>query len=260
VSIPIHVNIRIRSLKPEDFDFLSLQNLQPEIYFSGDDIDETSPEKLESFLQEVSNRKFKPLFHAPFFDLNIGAYDPKVRALTLERIFWAFRVAKQFGAPQVVVHPGYGPWVLNKNFGSWLERAKETLGKVVSKAEETGLKVAFENIYDSQPEDILSILNLFSKDSVGLCFDLGHFNLFGEASLKNWLDSCGDRIFEIHLHDNMGANDDHIAIGDGTVKFGLLEKWLKSREKLPFLTLEMEQKTHVIKSVNRLREWFENLK
>ncbi len=254
----IFVNFRIKNLKSEDLDFLSYQNLQPELYFSGEDYDETTAEKLEKMVQDVSQKNFKPIFHAPFFDLNPGAFDPKIRSVSLERILWSLKVAKQFGATQVVVHPGHGPWVLAKNFPGWLERAKESLSQMVAKAGELGLKIAFENIYDDRPEDLLSLLSLFPKETVGVCFDIGHFNLFGRTSLKNWLDAFGNRIFEIHLHDNLGENDDHIAVGDGTIKFGLLFNWLKNQEQMPILTLEMEQKTHVIKSVQRIKDWFEN--
>jgi len=257
VQSPLYVNIRIKNLRDEDLDFLALQKLQPEVYFSGEDIDEISGEKLEKISGDLEKRKFQPAFHAPFYDLNPGAHDPKIREVTQERLLWAVKAAKQIGAKQMVVHPCHGPWVLEKHFETWLERAKSTLSTVVAKALENGLKIAFENIYDTIPEDLLTLINLFPKDQVGVCFDLGHFNLFSEASIKHWFEVLGPRILEVHLHDNLGTRDDHIAVGDGTVKFSGLVSWLKLQEVKPMLTLEMEQKTHVIKSVNRVREWFE---
>ena len=257
MQLPLYVNIRIKNLRAEDLEFLAHQNLHPEIYFSAEDIDESSGEKLEKISQDLEKHKFHPAFHAPFYDLNPGAHDPKIREVSLERLLWAIRAAKQIGAKQIVVHPGHGPWVLEKHFETWLERAKSILSTIVAKAGENGLKVAFENIYDTTPDDLLTLVNLFPKDQVGVCFDLGHFNLFSEASIKHWLDVLGPRLIEVHLHDNLGMKDDHIAVGDGTVKFSGLIAWLKLQEVKPMLTLEMEQKTHVIKSVNRIREWFE---
>jgi len=244
----------------DDFDFLAVQGLQPELYFSGADIDSISSEKIKDLEKEIADRSFKPILHAPFFDLNPGAFDPKVRILTADRILWALDTAKQFGASQVVIHPGYGQWIFSKNFSSWFARAKETLEKILVRAKSNNVKIAVENIYDIGPEDISALISEFPKDQIGFCFDVGHFNLFSQNSTKLWLDVLGERLFEIHLHDNLGGEDDHIAVGDGTIKFGSLVAWLKCRETMPVITLEMEQKTHVIKSVSRVKEWFESKK
>lgn len=253
----IYVNVRVNQFQHEDFGFLSVQNLQPEIYFSGEDIDTASDERFEAIRQEIATGSFKPIFHAPFYDLNFGAHDSKLRLLSEERVLWALQTAKRYGASQMVVHPGYGPWVLAKHFHSWLERAKPGLGRIVTQAKEAGIRLAFENIFDDKPEDLLELITSFATDKVGFCFDLGHFNLFSHAPMKQWLDVLGPHIFEVHLHDNLGDRDDHIAIGDGTVKYGPLIAWLRNSATHPLLTLEMEQKTHIIKSVNRVREWFE---
>lgn len=252
----IYVNVRVLPLRTEDLDFLSFQKLQPELYFAGEDVDDLTPEKLENIQKEIVDRKFQPCWHSPFFDLNMGASDPRIRQVSEERILWAIRSAKQFGAKQIVIHPGYGPYTLGKNFDKWHERAKPMLSNVVTKAAENGVRIAFENIFDQSPDDLASLLASFPKETAGVCFDLGHFNLFSETAMKSWLETLGQRIFEIHLHDNHGIQDDHIAIGDGTIKFLTIVNWLRPREEKPILTLEMEQKTHIIKSVQRVREWF----
>ena len=255
VNSPLFVNIRVLPLRLEDFEFLALQNLQPEYYFSGDAVDEYSGEKLDQLTASLEKWKFSPIFHSPFFNLNPGAQDAKIRAVSEERILWALQTAKHLGADQVVVHPGYGPWVPKRSFPHWLERARGSLAKIVAQAADLQIKIAFENIYDPGPEDLAALIALFPPETVGVCFDVGHFNLFSEYSMKTWLDTLGERILEVHLHDNLGTEDDHIAIGDGTVKFGTLLSWLPKHRRQVRLTLEMEQRTHVIKSVARLREW-----
>ncbi|RCK73551.1 MAG: hypothetical protein OZSIB_2569 [Candidatus Ozemobacter sibiricus] len=252
----LFVNISTAHMTAEDLDFLRVQHLHPELYFSAADMDALTPAQLGKLHQEMQAREFRPICHAPFYDLNLGAHDPKVRALAQERVFWALDTARQFGAPQVVIHPGYGPWVLVRAFPNWLKRAHPHLAAIVARAKELGVRVAFENIYDPDPHDLVEILKAFPEPHVGICFDTGHFNLFSQVSMKTWLEAFGDRLFECHLHDNLGSEDDHIAVGDGCLKFGPLVQWLKAQPALPRLTLEMEQKTHVIKSVRRVREWF----
>jgi len=256
VKPEIFVNLSFDHLSNEDLDFLAIQGLHPELYFSADHIDNLTEEHRRRILGELKNRGFRPSLHAPFYDLNSGAHDSKLRAIALERLNWALDAAQAFRADQIVCHPGHGPWVLGRQFPNWLERARKTLSEVVKRAGELNLRIAFENIYDTDPADLLELLRAFPEKHVGFCFDLGHFNLFSQAAMKVWLDALGPRLFECHIHDNLGAEDDHIAIGDGNVNFCPLVQWLKIQPGLPRLTLEMEQKTHVIKSVARIREWF----
>lgn len=251
----IHVNIAVKDLHPEDLSFLSHQNLHPELYFAGDVIDTMPAEKLDALVKDVAGASFSPSIHAPFYDLNLGALDSKIREVSIERILWTLDVAKRFKACQIVVHPGYNSAILARSFPLWLERAGEGLKRIVSRAAEVGVRVAFENTYDLTPSALLTLLHGLPAATAGICFDIGHFNLHSQTTLREWLDTLGSRIFEVHLHDNLGADDDHIAVGDGTVKFQPLFSWLLKQEKLPLLTLEMEQKTHVIKSIPRVREW-----
>lgn len=255
---PLYVNIRVLPFRAEDFEFIAVQHLQPEFYFSAEAAETFAGDKLESLITQLNPWKFSPLFHSPFYDLNPGAHDPKIRAISENRIIQSLETAKKLGATQVVVHPGYGPWVLKRSFPNWLERARESLAKIVAKAVDLQIRIAFENIYDPVPDDLAALISLFPAETVGVCFDIGHFNLFSETAMKTWLDTLGDRIIEVHLHDNLGSEDDHIAIGDGTVKFGTLLAWLPKHRQRVRLTLEMEQRTHVIKSVTRLREWLNN--
>lgn len=253
----IHVNLAFKFTRPEDFEFLGIQDLHPEFYFSGEEIDILTPETLADLGKRAREKNFTPLLHGPFFDLNFGAHDPRVRKVVEDRAVWALETAKGFGCPHVVLHHGHGTRALPPAFRGWLERARETLKRVAAAAEARGLRIAMENTFDSTPEDLLAIREVLGGKSVGFCFDVGHFNLFSQVSMGKWLDSLGPDLLEIHLHDNLGTEDDHIAVGDGTIKFGPLINWLRTREQLPSLTLEMEQKTHVIKSVARIREWFE---
>jgi sugar phosphate isomerase/epimerase len=251
----IHVNLDHANMQAPSWDFLACQKLHPELYFSGEVIDRLEPGFLTNLRQTMQEQAFSPVVHAPFYDLTFGARDPQVRRLAADRLRWAIEAAATLGAAQVTVHPGLGPWVLASGFEGWLERARPSLTELVALAGGKNVRLAFENIYDTHPDELAAILEAFPQTHVGVCFDIGHFNLFSQASLKVWLDTLGARLFECHLHDNFGNVDDHIAIGDGTVKFGGLLAWVRSREHPPVLTLEMAEKTHVIKSVNRLRQW-----
>jgi sugar phosphate isomerase/epimerase len=254
----ININIAYQRLSADSFEFLDCQNLHPEFYFAGHDIDKLEKEEIGSFKDEVEQRNFVPTLHAPFFDLNVGARDSLICKVSLERLIWALEVARLLNAKTVVVHPGYGPWILGHRFAAWLKRAKRYLDILVNHAAALDIKIAFENIYDAGPEDLKMLIDQFDNNRVGICLDIGHYNVFKKEPLPNWLNVLGPHIFEVHLHDNDGSADQHLALGDGNINYSELKQWYNSIsvETRPVLTLELPHRTHVVKSVNTLKSWF----
>ncbi|MDN5278551.1 MAG: hypothetical protein PWR01_2516 [Clostridiales bacterium] len=254
----INVNIAYQRMSADSFDFLSHQDLHPEFYFSGTDVDRLEKDVILNFRNEVHERNYVSTLHAPFFDLNIGARDSQICRVSFERQIWALEVASILKSEIVVIHPGYGPWVLGHKFNAWLARAEKYLIRLVEHAASLNLKIAFENIFDATPEDLARLLELVDHDCAGICLDIGHFNVFNKQPLEKWLETLGDNILEIHLHDNDGSADQHLAIGDGNIDYKPLMEWYNSRpgEGRPVLTLELPHRTHVIKSVNILKSWF----
>ena len=57
----------------------------------------------------------------------------------------------------------------------------ETFGK---KAEEIGVKIAIENIFEDEPENLRLLMEEMGNKNFGICFDSGHFNLFLKYHLK----------------------------------------------------------------------------
>lgn len=251
----VNVNIAYQRIDADSFNFLSCQNLHPEFYFSGDAIDILSEDVINQFAREVKERNFKPSIHAPFFNLNLGARDKKIRKISYDRVLWAIEAANRLSANQVVIHPGYGPWVLGHSLAPWLNKAEKKLTKLMDKADQYGIQLAFENIYDENPDDLKYFLSRFPDRNIGICFDIGHFNVFSKVSMEKWFESIGDRIFECHLHDNDGTADQHVAIGDGKIDYSPLLKWLTKIKRHPILTLELPHKTHVIKSITHVQSW-----
>jgi sugar phosphate isomerase/epimerase len=253
----IHVNIAYQNMTDDGFDFLACQGLHPEYYFCGDSVDVIERSDIERLKKVAATKQFSSTLHAPFFDLNIGARDHSIRLASFERLIWALETAALLESKLVVMHPGYGPWVLNHNFDQWLNRATPMLEKLASHAGSLGLRIAFENIYDAEPDDLMLLLERVSARNVGICLDIGHFHVFSRFPLQHWLDVMGKHILECHLHDNARSADQHLALGDGKIDYEPLRQWLKSLpdDKMPVLTLELPHRTHVIKSAVTLKNW-----
>ena len=119
---------------------------------------------------------------------------------------------------------------------NWAER----MPAVVEHAEKLGVTVALENTWDDRPEIMLHLAGLLRGGPVAFCLDTGHVNAFSRLSVNRWWDMIGARVVAIHLHDNDGLSDDHLAPGEGTFDFGTMATRLRDIEKMPLLDLEVD--------------------
>ncbi|MDD3146705.1 MAG: sugar phosphate isomerase/epimerase [Candidatus Riflebacteria bacterium] len=253
----IFVNIAFQRMTPDGFKFLSERQLFPEFYFCGDTVDTIERQAIADIRSLSDGHNFRSTLHAPFYDLNIGARDRSIRIASFERLIWAVETAALLGSQVVVVHPGYGLGPGEIDIDAWLSRAGQILQQLVAHAGDRGVKIAFENIYDSKPDYLVKLLALVNSDAAGICFDVGHFNIFSSLPMQAWFDALGHRILEFHLHDNDRSADQHRAIGDGNLDYQPLISWYNSQpeKSRPVLTLEQPDRNHVIRSVSRMQSW-----
>ena len=59
----------------------------------------------------------------------------------------------------------------------------------------------------------------FESDHLGLCVDIGHINAFGNKNFAEWMEAFQNKIVVFHVTDNNGINDDHLAIGEGSIDY-----------------------------------------
>ena len=62
------------------------------------------------------------------------------------------------------------------------------------------------------PEELIGMTE--GIEGIGMTFDFGHANTVGE--LGNFLNHIS-RANHIHIHDNNGFSDEHLALGDGNI-------------------------------------------
>lgn len=251
----IFVNIAYQRMTADGFKFLIDQGLFPEFYFCGDTIDSIERQTINDIKSLIETQSFASTLHAPFYDLNIGARDRSIRIASFERLIWAIETATMLGSKIVVVHPGYGSG--DTDIDAWLSRAGAIIKKLIEYAAERNIRLAFENIYDNRPDYLVKLLQFADSPYAGICFDVGHFNIFSQLPMQAWLDALGQRIFECHLHDNDKSSDQHRAIGDGSIDYQPLINWYNSftAESAPVLTLEQPDRSHVLKSISRIQSW-----
>ncbi len=194
--------------------------------------------------------------HAPFIDLNPGALDPYILKATRDRFFEAVTAAKVLSAEVIVFHTGYHPQRADPFYRSWFERALETFREVSSI---WNGKIALENVFDKNPKNLKKFVKNL-PENVGVCLDVGHMNLFSEVPVSLWFEMLGNRIYEFHLHDNLGIQDSHLPMGLGTVNYPEVFAQMEKLKQEYILNLENKSYDDVIKSLDYLRrntEWRE---
>jgi sugar phosphate isomerase/epimerase len=227
------------------------QGLSPEIVFDASALDGFDRNHAERVAKILRDHGIENTMHGPFMDLSPGGPDPKIRAVTRQRIDQTMEAAEIFKPQCVVFHPGYDPWRYHGYEDLWLKNSIDMWGPVVGRAEKIEVTLALENVYERTPETLLSLLEHIASPRFRSCLDVGHLHAFAKTPIEQWLRTMGPHIAEMHLHDNAGAWDEHLPMGQGEIDFprlfGLIRQYVKEK---PIYTLEPEREEDLEPSIH----------
>jgi len=158
--------------------------------------------------------------HAPICDINIASVNDKMREAAIGEMLKTMEHANRMDVRTVTIHPGIYSMVLYDVKERSVELSKRSLKEIEKGAREYGVTAAVENmpsfgIMMGQTPD--GLLDLIDGTDLMICFDIGHANTMG--LINECIDAFGGRIVNIHIHDNIGKNDDHMTIGEGSIDF-----------------------------------------
>ena len=151
--------------------------------------------------------------HGPFGDLVPGSFDPKVRQVARERILQFINIAVQFGASDLVLHNGYTPNTTPVD--RWIPRAA-AFWRDILQAVPAGMRVHLENLLERTTFVLSDMIDRVGDPRLGLCMDVGHVHAFSSDTPMTWVATLGASITYVHLHDNLGDRDAHLALGQGS--------------------------------------------
>lgn len=129
---------------------------------------------------------------------NLADSNPDVRAAGLEGLKVSLHDCKEYGATSVLLVPA----VVNKNVSydqAWkLSRAE--IVKVTGLAEELGVKIAIENVWNNfllSPLEAVRYIDEFQSSALAWHFDVGNSLRFGWP--EQWIHILGSRIHKLHI-------------------------------------------------------------
>ena len=181
-----------------------------------------APEALEEARRAgavLAERSIPVTAHGPLFDLNPGSLDPVIRRYTQECFVRGVEVTAALGGDKVVYHTCFNPLLPLGVLNGWKALADPVWQEVLQIAERRGVTVCLENSYESTVEFFKDLFDTFLGEQGAVCFDPAHVHLYSRDGQAAWMVTMGDRIQHIHLNDNEGASDDHLALGDGGIAF-----------------------------------------
>lgn len=140
--------------------------------------------------------------------------DPKVRAECVESMKTALHDCKLYGGTTVLLVPG----VVNQfvSYKEAYQRSQEEIRKVLPVAEETGIKIAFENVWNNfllSPLEAARYVDEFENPIVGWYFDVGNVVRYGWP--EHWIEALGDRILKLDVKEYSRAKQQNEGIWKG---------------------------------------------
>lgn len=124
--------------------------------------------------------------------------NPAVRAAGLEGLKTALHDAKEYGASSVL----FVPALVKKEapYDKAYTRSQAELKKVVPLAEESGVKIAIENVWNNfllSPLEAVRYIEEFNSPALVWHFDIG--NVINTGWPEHWIHILGPRIHKLHV-------------------------------------------------------------
>jgi len=251
----VQINIPFAMLWDTHIDRFIELGLNPEIGFDATAFVRFTRSDFCKTSKRLHKRSLTVTLHAPFVDLSAGSLDPDIRALTRRRFEQVVGLVPIFKPKTVVCHLGYD-W---KRYGffrnEWIENSLDTWSWLGEQVKNEGSRLMLENVYEHSPDDMRIVFERLVDQNVGFCLDTGHQAAFSRTSLDTWLSYLRPYLGQLHLHDNHGGTDAHMAIGQGSIDFKTLLNALKEiKANPPIITLEPHREEDLWPSIEYLQK------
>lgn len=243
----LNCHLREASRRPERFDRHLADTVPPELGLDPIFLDATTPDIHTAINARLAQASLARSVHLPFFDLQPGSADRRIRQASIDRLKDGFATAKIYAPHHLIGHGAYNRF-LYQSFDAWADRAADAWLDVMASWPDHA-PLFLENTHETDPSTVAGLVAAIRKrlppdqsHRVGVCFDIGHwFSFAGGAAAHNldaWIDTLAPALAHLHLHDNTGAFDDHLAPGQGAIPFDRLFTLLARYDLNPSVTFE----------------------
>ena len=181
--------------------------------------------------------------HLPTF-IHTADLTPSIREASREELLNSLAAAKDLGAQKIVLHPSFVGG-MGRSAPELAHRyALQALDAAALEGRKLGCRICLENLFArltpfTTPDDFEAAFQRWPH--LCMTLDVGHAFIDGHGMdlILEFVRRFGGRIDHIHISDNGGREDDHLAVGDGAIDFRVLVSALKQIGYDNTMTLEI---------------------
>jgi len=140
--------------------------------------------------------------------------NPSLREEGLEALKQTLRDAKRYGATSVLLVPG--KVTAEVSYADAYTRSQAEIRKAIPLAEELGVKIAIENVWNQfllSPLEAARYVDEFKSPAVGWHFDVGNVITYGWP--EQWIRILGKRIQKLHIKEYSRKKRDNEGLWKG---------------------------------------------
>ncbi len=177
---------------------------------------------------------FPHTIHTPMSGVNLASSNKDIRRDGIARVADALRFLGELGGRTAIVHPtgiadsAETPYAL-ENVGAKLGYAYDSVSELVRVAEQTGVRIALENLPNRSAPDrplnsmqqLRAFITGFPSEHVGLCLDTGHARICSLDPAEQ-ARVASERLYALHIQDVDGYEDCHWVPGSGVIDWSAL--------------------------------------
>ncbi len=172
----------------------------------------------------------------PYIDLNPGTPDRLVRRIVRQRFDQALDFASGIGAREIIFLSTFLPIIrLPVYEKDWVDRSVDFWGAFLESVD-PGLTISLCNTFETHPGYLVRVVEDVGRQNFKLAFDLGHFLVYSEIDLPDWLEQIAPACSTVYVHSNDGKVDNHVEPFKG----------LLQREQVAQLKRYLPEKTRLI--------------
>ena len=194
------------------------------------------------------------------------ANDPAIRAKIIDFTCKGLQITKWLGSDAYLFVPGavdvfFLPDAEVIDYDVCYERARDAIKQLLPAAEETGVAICIENVWNKfllSPLEMRDFIDGFNSEMVGAYFDVGNVLLTGYPD--QWIRILGERIKRVHVKDfkvSVGTVEGFVDLLEGDVDFEAVKKALSdvgydgyvTAELLPFESGRPEKTAQAMKKI-----------
>ncbi len=238
ISSRCFVNAPWYELKDHYLELFLKHKIQPEIGLEGLCLYEEAESEFEKIAKVLELNNLSCTLHAPFFDLAPGALDPEILTASRNKLAKAFQLIAIFKPKSIVCHVNYEENKQGYKKKVWAKIALATWQELAETAARNNCLLMLENTYENNPDAHELLLSGLQSETSRFCLDVGHLMSFAKTPWQDWLPRLSPWLGQLHLHDNNGFQDQHLAPGRGNFNFPELFQFLADNKLKPIVTLE----------------------